>query len=341
MKKKAQEKPVSLGGLAKEALPFPIVHYPNHYGTFFAFAKNETSSIVLCACSKTAVSNFLRLKQLMPQDEFGYGYVLRMAPLDSFYFPDGIAKLSLSSVENPLSILAFESGLCHRCNGMIPTMRYCVEMYGNKFVQQYGWYINQAYLRLGILPFLGEQSIFYLPDVCPAEFQQAIMSASEAERAYQNTNSNSVEEWERLKRESLKKRRTLINMVENLARDEFGYKRIGESWVAETLLYYEIRQAFAPLAVLHHASPDWLGKQHLDIFIPELRIAVEYQGLQHDEPVEYFGGKAAFEKTRIRDEKKQELCKKHDVKLILIKPGYVLDEVVERIRKLASNSERQ
>jgi very-short-patch-repair endonuclease len=60
----------------------------------------------------------------------------------------------------------------------------------------------------------------------------------------------------------------------------------------------------------------WLGKQSLDFYLPEHNIAIEYQGRQHFEPVDKFGGKKEFEKTKNRDKRKRELCKKNGIKLL-------------------------
>ena len=58
-----------------------------------------------------------------------------------------------------------------------------------------------------------------------------------------------------------------------------------------TELYYKIKETFPNEKVVHHGKPSWLGQQHLDIYFPYKNIAIEYQGLQHQEPVEFFGGK--------------------------------------------------
>jgi len=50
--KKAAKNPVSLGAVVRENLPYPVVYYPNHYGTFFAFGKYESSDATLCLCFK-------------------------------------------------------------------------------------------------------------------------------------------------------------------------------------------------------------------------------------------------------------------------------------------------
>jgi hypothetical protein len=73
-------------------------------------------------------------------------------------------------------------------------------------------------------------------------------------------------------------------------------------------LYYIVKNAFPDLQVIHHASPDWLGRQHLDIFIPAISLAIEYQGRQHDEPVAFFGGQEAYEQVKKHDARKKRLC---------------------------------
>jgi hypothetical protein len=57
--------------------------------------------------------------------------------------------------------------------------------------------------------------------------------------------------------------------AENTVRETKGIPRVGEGWVAETALYYQIREAFPSVKVVHHARPSWLKLQHLDIYLPE------------------------------------------------------------------------
>jgi len=125
----------------------------------------------------------------------------------------------------------------------------------------------------------------------------------------------------------------LTREAENVVRQEMQIPRVGEGWVAETILYYAIKQALPQYDVLHHATPSWLGRQHLDIYIPELRVAIEYQGLQHDEPVEYFGGAEAFEQTKKRDAKKKRACTRNGIRLICVRPDYDLNALVAELRE--------
>ena len=121
--------------------------------------------------------------------------------------------------------------------------------------------------------------------------------------------------------------------IENEIRSERNIPKIGEGWVSETMLYYKIKKEFANLEVIHHGSPRWLGAQHFDVYIPELNIAVEYQGTQHQRPVEYFGGVEAFEKGKERDARKKRLCDENDCKLFYVYPK---DETNEFIKDLKS-----
>lgn len=70
--------------------------------------------------------------------------------------------------------------------------------------------------------------------------------------------------------------------------------------------------------VIAHGQPRWLGRQHLDIWIPSRLITIEYQGLQHSPTVEFFGGEEAFERTKEQDDRKRSLCQYNDVTLIEI-----------------------
>ena len=87
-------------------------------------------------------------------------------------------------------------------------------------------------------------------------------------------------------------------------------------WVREDQLYEVIRKLFPTRTIRREASPTWLGQQRLDIYIPELALAIEHQGDQHFSPIKAFGGINAFEKTLERDRRKRALCDEHGVSVI-------------------------
>jgi|GEM_PF-2462938 len=123
----------------------------------------------------------------------------------------------------------------------------------------------------------------------------------------------------------------LIRDAENTWREESDLPRVGEGWVSETRLYYSIKGGLPDMEVIQHHRPDWLGKQHLDISIPSLSIAIEYQGAQHDQPVAFFGGETAFQRTVERDRRKLNLCRRHGWRLIYVREGYSLPDVLRDI----------
>ena len=127
--------------------------------------------------------------------------------------------------------------------------------------------------------------------------------------------------------------RSLYRQAENALREAEGLNAVGEGWVSELALLNELRAAFPEEHVAHQGRPGWLRPQSLDIYFPQREVAVEYQGLQHSEPVERFGGAEAFERQQERDQRKRELCIKHGVTLIEVHPGYDLRDVIEQVRK--------
>ena len=62
----------------------------------------------------------------------------------------------------------------------------------------------------------------------------------------------------------------------------------------------------------------WLENQKIDIFIPELSLAIECQGEQHFKNVEIWGGELGLRKRIMLDEIKKEKCLKNNIKLIYV-----------------------
>ena len=55
-----------------------------------------------------------------------------------------------------------------------------------------------------------------------------------------------------------------------------------------------------------------------DFFLPDYNYCIEYNGIQHYKPVEYFGGEKQFKKQQERDNIKRQWCKDNNIKLIEI-----------------------
>ena len=55
-----------------------------------------------------------------------------------------------------------------------------------------------------------------------------------------------------------------------------------------------------------------------DFYLPKLNTVIEYDGRQHFIPIEFFGGENAFKQRKVRDNIKDNYCKKKGIKLIRI-----------------------
>jgi hypothetical protein len=123
----------------------------------------------------------------------------------------------------------------------------------------------------------------------------------------------------------------LLREAENKYRAFIGASKIGEGWISETELYYKIKKHFSKNDVIQHGRPDWLGRQHFDIWIPSLNIAIEYQGAQHDKSIDFFGGEKALLANQKRDKLKKEKCRANNCFLLEVRPGYDILEVISQI----------
>lgn len=133
----------------------------------------------------------------------------------------------------------------------------------------------------------------------------------------------------------------LLREGENEYRKSIGARKVGEAWISETELYYKLKHALSHLNVIHHGKPEWLGRQHFDIWIPELNCAIEYQGQQHDKPVDFFGGEKAFKANQKRDLEKKKKANQNKVRLIEVRPGYNLEDVIDNILTKSNSAKEQ
>jgi hypothetical protein len=101
-------------------------------------------------------------------------------------------------------------------------------------------------------------------------------------------------------------------------RKRYRAVRDGERWVSEAQLGDALSTLFGESEVQRHARPLWLSPQHLDYLIERCKLAVEYMGAQHYEPIELFGGTRALQETQARDERKRRLCERMDIVLVYV-----------------------
>jgi hypothetical protein len=94
---------------------------------------------------------------------------------------------------------------------------------------------------------------------------------------------------------------------------------------------------FSNEEVIHHGKTEWLGRQHVDIWFPKHKIGIEYQGLQHYEPVDFFGGEESFKKGKERDLKKKKRFKENNSILIEVSKGYNINELFKKINVIINS----
>ena len=149
-------------------------------------------------------------------------------------------------------------------------------MYAAPFELSFGWYLNVATLELGSNP-----KRTYMPDEAPPLQRRAIRVAAERQ-----------------------------------VRKDFGFPTRGARLTSEIILYLLARSAFHDETVIHHYRARFLRRLELDVFIPHLNIAIEYQGDQHFVAMDHWGGEKALARTIERDEKKLRLCKEQGIEVL-------------------------
>jgi len=90
-----------------------------------------------------------------------------------------------------------------------------------------------------------------------------------------------------------------------------------EKYLTDNLIQYRLEHTF-----------DSLKGYRFDFYIPELRTCIEFDGMQHYKPVDFFGGDSSFIKGLERDERKNKYCEDNGLTLIRI-PFYYINQINE------------
>jgi very-short-patch-repair endonuclease len=69
-----------------------------------------------------------------------------------------------------------------------------------------------------------------------------------------------------------------------------------------------------------------------DFYLENLNTIIEFDGIQHYEPIEYFGGLENFTYRKLNDEIKNEYCKNNNIRLIRI-PFYDINRIEEILKR--------
>jgi hypothetical protein len=123
----------------------------------------------------------------------------------------------------------------------------------------------------------------------------------------------------------------LVYNTETIARQELGIPLNDDKWVSETILFHKMQSLFPNVQVIRQGIPLWLSPQRFDVWVPSLKFAVEYNGKQHYEPVDFFGGIEGFKSQKKRDRRKATLSVKNGVRLFIVRYDEDMDAAVLRI----------
>jgi hypothetical protein len=245
-------------------------------------------------------------------------------------------------------------------------------MYGGQFMQGFGWYVRQAFYRLGVSPgsrwtrpagsdltYLGHAT---LNAVCPDELLRMVDQERVVAMQYRremdrlnalgdspkrsdigpgeltyryNVKLEEASEYLRLRREAGRAKRAIKTFFENLARQEFGFRKVGEGWISEVLLSQLVSRLLPVHQVLRHHRPKWLEGLEFDIYVPDLRLGIEYQGQQHFHAIEAWGGRKALARVQHNDARKTELCRQAGVTLLTV--DYTEPLMEDHVKSLLAN----
>ena len=114
----------------------------------------------------------------------------------------------------------------------------------------------------------------------------------------------------------------------------------------EKLVFEYMKSIFAQFEIINNHRPDWLRYNQnleLDIYLPELKLALEVNGIQHYEYVPYFhnNNEENFVKQQERDEFKKKRCEEENIKLISIHYEYNYKNEEELIKYVRQSIEEQ
>lgn len=208
-------------------------------------------------------------------------------------------------------------------------------------------YINEGtelqYIKESFLPAKDFSGDSYQAKIIRNSYMQFLrnMILNEIEKGISMVKSEHRKIFEKLNN-AINEREEYINsfdmLTENEVRKQFNYPLIGEGWLSETTLFKIVQTLFSPKDVIHHYRGKELKGLEIDIWIPDLKLGIEYQGEQHYKVIEHWGGEEGLRKRMENDRKKRKLCKTHGYHLVEFKYNEELieEKVTKKLMKFFS-----
>ena len=337
----------------REVLPLPLVNYSDVYGTWISFQESKDTQPYMCNCFRDACLGFLRINEQTQ--------TYRLPPtrtLVDHFFSERVAAantLRAETVEEFQALPLFHARLCHLCNRRVPSVRWSNADEHSIFLQHFGWYHALALYAAGVSPF-GD----FIPPLPDGELQVLVevdpIPTRRRLRDYQNRYHlgygtldrpagafgdfrPEMAEMRVLQHALNRQTKRMQRCLENRLRKLLGFPPHGKTGVSELILFWIVSALFAPAEVFFRARPSFLSGLEIDIFIPSLCLAIEFQGDQHYEPFKHLGGARSLSQVIKRDARKVALCKKQGITLKhftvadKLTEGYVADKLSEYLRE--------
>ena len=103
----------------------------------------------------------------------------------------------------------------------------------------------------------------------------------------------------------------------------------------QSQIYNELKRTFPDEVWEWEYSPEWLGRQRFDIYNKKHNLAIEYNGIQHYMPVNYFGGITSHKNVVRLDKIKNDKCKINHCVLYIIKyDDFNMEKILKDVRNL-------
>jgi hypothetical protein len=338
----------------RESLPLPLVTYPHDYGAWIAFQESEETQPYLCSCHRDACIGFLRLNEEIQSHRLG-----RENSLVDYFLPREVVRsntLRAGTLVEFKALPLFRDHLCHLCNRRIPPVRWTNADEQSLFLQHFGWYFHVALYAAGLSPdgdfstAILDSDLRELVQVDPAatrrqlgEFQALYnlgWSALDGAASQFDEFYPGIADMRCLQLTLNEQTKQMQRFVEERLRRSLSFPPHGKTEGSELILFWIVSALFYPTEVLHHARPSFLDGLELDIFVPSLQLAIEYQGEQHYQPFPHLGGIRHLLQVQQRDTKKAALCKTHgiDLRFFTIVDKLTEDYVADRLSDLLPNA---